>query len=617
MVKQEIPLKKSNVSYSNNKITKSLTVPLLNVKYKFGTKMADPVWKKAAWAKDFAPYRKDRVDKKSEMALFRTEKHLILGFFFYENPENLVRPADQSCSIWSGDMAEIHFGDMEPDPWLFQTGVGISGIRFDSTGNYDKWQAKTFETEKGWGAEVRFDLSLLRLSEGGFRFNLCRQASKRGELSSWSPLQLRFHEVENYGELLFTDYKTALQLKSGKVISGKVSRKDYELARSKDMIPAQKVLHGPYLSAPDANAVQISWETAGLVPSYLEYKVKGSKAAPKQAFSSKNHGILNHNTSHSVYLTDLEPGKEYEYEIFTLRPVTMEPDSSGIRHTFAVPEKNAKKFNFYCITDIHSDVGYIRRALALPEAGKSDFIALLGDNLSHAAGSEALYKGIIDPILEATTVERKDKPMVFVRGNHEQLGVYAKEYFNVMRHPSGKTYYAFTYDSVFFLVLDSGSDSNRDDEGIMFSNRAAREQQKEFIAEVVKSEAYQKADFRVVLMHIPPLQTEKDLIYGLVYGLTEPLRNAKIKPDVMLCGHIHAYEKVNAGENHYAPETRSGHAEKFPETFVNPYPVIAHVNTAGLFCEVTAKEMTLSVLQTLDGKPVELLDRIKLKKQKR
>ena len=617
MVKQEIPLKKSNVSYSNNKITKSLTVPLLDVKYKFGTKMAEPVWKKAAWAKDFAPYRKDRVDKKSEMALFRTEKHLVLGFFFYENPENLVRPADQSCSIWSGDMAEIHFGDMEPDPWLFQTGVGISGIRFDSTGNYDKWQAKTFETEKGWGAEVRFDLSLLRLSEGGFRFNLCRQASKRGELSSWSPLQLRFHEVENYGELLFTDYKTALQLKSGKVISGKVSRKDYELARSKDMIPAQKVLHGPYLSAPDANAVQISWETAGLVPSYLEYKVKGSKAAPKQAFSSKNHGILNHNTSHSVYLTDLEPGKEYEYEIFTLRPVTMEPDSSGIRHTFAVPEKNAKKFNFYCITDIHSDVGYIRRALALPEAGKSDFIALLGDNLSHAAGSEALYKGIIDPILEATTVERKDKPMVFVRGNHEQLGVYAKEYFNVMRHPSGKTYYAFTYGSVFFLVLDSGSDSNRDDEGIMFSNRAAREQQKEFIAEVVESEAYQKADFRVVLMHIPPLQTEKDLIYGLVYGLTEPLRNAKIKPDVMLCGHIHAYEKVNAGENHYAPETRSGHAEKFPETFVNPYPVIAHVNTAGLFCEVTAKEMTLSVLQTLDGKPVELLDRIKLKKQKR
>ena len=95
--------------------------------------------------------------------------------------------------------------------------------------------------------------------------------------------------------------------------------------------------------------------------------------------------------------------------------------------------------------------------------------------------------------------------MVFVRGNHEQLGVYAKEYFNVMRHPSGKTYYAFTYGSVFFLVLDSGSDSNRDDEGIMFSNRAAREQQKEFIAEVVESEAYQKADFRVVLMHIPPL----------------------------------------------------------------------------------------------------------------
>ena len=616
MAKQELPLKKCNVSYSNNKITKALAVPLLDVKYKFGTKMTDPVWEKAAWAKDFETYKKPHLDKKSDMALFRTDKHLVLGFFFYEDPENLVHPADKSCSIWSGDMAEIHFGDMEPDPWLFQTGVGISGIRFDSTGNYDKWQAKTFENEKGWGAEVRFDLSLLRLTEGSFRFNLCRQASKRGELSSWSPLQLRFHEVENYGELLFTDYKTALQMKSGKVIAGKVTRKDYELARSKDMIPAQKVLHGPYLSAPDTNSVQISWETAGLVPSYLEYKVKGSKAAPKQAFSGKNHGILAHSTSHAVNLTGLEPGKEYEYEIFTLRPVLMTPDSSGIKHTFSVPKKGQKDFFFYCITDIHSDVGYVRRALALPEAAKADFIALLGDNLSHAAGSEALYRGIIDPIVEATTIHGKDKPMVFVRGNHEQLGVYAGEYFKVMRHPSGKTYYSFTYGSVFFLVLDSGSDSNRDDEGIMFSNRAAREVQKQYIAEIVESEAYQKAAYRVVLMHIPPLQKNGDLIYGLVYGLTEPLRNAKIKPDIMLCGHMHTYEKVNAGEDHYAPETRSCHAEKFPETFVSPYPVIAHVNTAGLFCEVSSKEMTLSVLETLDGKPVSLLDKIKLKKQK-
>ena len=617
MAKPENPLKKSNVSYSNNKITKSLAVPLLDGKYKFGTKMTDPIWKKAVWAKDFEAYRKPKLDKKSEMALFRTDKHLVLGFFFHEKPENLIRPADKSCSIWSGDMAEIHFGDMEPDPWLFQTGVGITGIRFDSTGNYDKWQAKTFETENGWGAEVRFELPLLRLTEGGFRFNLCRQASKRGELSSWSPLQIRFHEVENYGELLFTDYKTALQVKSGKVISGKVSRKEYELARSKEMIPAQKILHGPYLSAPDSTAVQISWETAGLVPSYLEYKVKGSKAAPKQAFSGKNHGILNHNTSHSVYLTGLEPGKEYEYEIITLRPVIMTPDKSGIKHTFSVPKKGEKNFNFYCITDIHSDVGYIRRTLALPEAGKSDFIALLGDNLSHAAGSEALYKGIIDPIAEAMTINGKDKPMVFVRGNHEQLGVYAKEYFNVMRHPSGKTYYTFTYGSVFFLVLDSGNDTSRDDNGYMFSNQEARETQKQFIADTVNSEAYQKADFRVVLMHIPPLQKGADLIYGLVYGLTEPLRNAGIKPDVMLCGHIHAYEKVNPGEDHYALETRSSHAVKFPETYVNPYPVIAHVNTAGLFCEVSAKEMTFSVLQALDGKPVELLDRIKLKKQKR
>lgn len=614
MAKQTSTMKKSNISYSLNKITKSLAVPFLDSKYKFGSKMSDPIWKKAVIAKDFVPYCSDKLVKKSEVSLFRTDKHLVIGLFFHEAPSNLMMPTDDS-DIWSGDMAEIHFGDMEPDPWLFQTGIGISGLRFDSTGNFDKWQAKPFITEKGWGAEVRFNLSLFRLIEGGLRFNICRQALKRKEFSVWSPLRIRFHEVENFGELLFTDYKTALEIKSGSVISGKVSRKEYELARAKEMIPAQKIVHGPYLSAPDKDSMMISWETAGKVPSYIEYREKGKNTKTVRAASGKQHAILTHNTLHSVVLTGLKPGKEYEYEIFTLTPVIDQPLASGIKRTFRMPETGKKNFSFYCITDIHSDVQYVRRALMENEAKEADFVALLGDNLSHAAGSEALFNGVIDPIEKATTVDGQNKPMVFVRGNHEQLGVYAKEYFNVMGHPSGKMYYSFTWGSVFFLILDSGSDSACEKDSLIFFNGDYRQEENAFLQEVVKSEAYQKAAYRIVMIHIPPSYAG-DCVENKVYNMLEPLRSAKVKPDVLLSGHIHAYERLNPNETELAPESNSKSAREKRKCSKSPFHVIVHTNTAGLDCKVTDKELVLRILETLEGKETKLIDTIRIKKQK-
>ena len=619
MAKQKFPIKNNNVSYSNNKIVKSLSVPFTGEKFKFGTGMTAPIWKKGVHAKDFVSYADPgcevkKLEKKSEMVLFRTDKYLYIGFFFYENKKDLQKPENQSSNIWTGDMAEIHFGDMEPEPWHLQTGIGITGIRFDSTGAYDKWQAKTFITDRGWGAEVRYDLSLFRLTEGGFRFNICRQSLKRNEFSTWSPLQLRFHEVENFGELLFTDYKTALQLKTGRTISGKVSRNAYETARSKEMIPAEKVIHMPFLSMPDTESVKITWETAGKVSSYLVYREKDSKKSEQKAFSGKAHGILAHDTTHSVWLTGLTPGKTYEYKIFTLSPVTEIPVSTGIRRTFRIPEKKLKRFSFYCVTDVHSDVGYLRRALSVPDAGKAEFTILLGDNLSHATGREALYDGIIDPIEQMTTDGIQNKPMVFVRGNHEQLGVYAGEYFRVMGHPSGKSYYSFRYGSVFFLVLDSGNDSREKEDRINSSNKEFRDEERRFIENTVASGDWKNAGFRVVLMHIPPVEADSVLTQK-IYDMTEPLRVCSVKPDVMICGHIHEYQRINAGENKFSPETRSKRAQRKPVTRVNPFPVIVHTNTAGLDCRVSEKDMTFTVLEVLDGKEATVIDRIKIKKQ--
>lgn len=605
-----LPFKKASVNYSNNPFCKTLALPMITVPFQFGTGMKDPVWKHAAFANDFTPFSRKRetVEKGSEFSVFYTETHLVIGMFLYEDPANFIHQENPHSSAWAGDMVEIHFGGMEPDPWLYQTGLGISGNRFDSTGNYDKWQAYTFETENGWGAEVKFDLSLLRLTEGGFRFEICRQALKRNEFSCWSPLQIRFHEVENFGELLLTDYKTALQMKTGKIITkNTVSRDDYEQTMAKEMIPAQTILHGPYLSCPERDSVCISWETAGLVPSFLQYREKGSDQF-HTVYSGKGNGILRHDTTHFVSLSGLIPGKEYEYEILTLRPVTQEADFSGIRRTFKVPDADQNTFSFTCITDIHSNVRYLQKSLTAPGNEQCSFYALLGDNLSHAAGREALYKGIIDPIVAVNNRADLDKPLVFVRGNHEQLGVYAAEYFQVMRHYSGKTYYSFTIGNTCFAVLDSGNDHPDKADTHYFSNPENEKAQQEFLTELVKTPAYQNAAFRVVMIHIPPTEKKENSIYSRVYDhILSPLRTAEIKPDVMLCGHMHQYERVEADKSGYIYSTDPRHSAT-TETLINPWPVIVNSNNTVLQCAVSDQAITIKVYDVLSAAEPVLLE---------
>lgn len=609
------PFKNANVSYTANKITKSIAVPVVNDEFQFGTGMTDPVWKKAAVAEDFEPYKHKVLEKPSKMAFFRTEKALIIGFFFEEAPANIVKQKNLKASIWSGDMAEIHFGAMEPDPWLMQLGVGVNGSRFDSTGFFDRWKSKVFVNEKGWGAELMIDNSALRLTEGGFRFNLCRQAVKRNELSCWSPLIARFHEVENFGELLFTDYSNAFAMRYGISIPD-MTREQFEKLSAKYSINTQKVIHGPFVSNPTKTSVSIAWGTAGKVPSYLEYREKGSNAAPRKAVSGKLHGILGHNTRHLVELDDLEPGKEYEYEIFTLSPVALKPVSTKIKRAFRMPKADEINFSFIATSDIHSDVKYLRNA-AQSEAGKkAAFHMVIGDLLSHAAGPEALYSGIVDPMVAEEKKNAYDRPLLFARGNHEQWGVYASDYFNVLRHPTDKTYYTFNYGDVFFIVLDTGNDIMDSPKNIFFSSKELLAEQREFLEKVEKTDAYRNAKYRIVFQHIPPLSAKMEF-YKQFHDLLKPLTDSVTPPDAILCGHMHAYMRLDPNSKRYHEKSRASHSKRSPNTTPLPCLMLVNTNSSVIDCKVSPEKLDFTIFTPdKDGKILEIIDQVSVKAKK-
>ncbi|MBR7105237.1 MAG: metallophosphoesterase family protein [Lentisphaeria bacterium] len=600
-----------NISYSLNPIRKSLFVPQVTEEFLFGTGLTDPVWQQAAQAEDFVRFHAEENTpfKNTRVALFRTEKDLVIGWSFSDVKEERVYPPENSTSVWSGDLAEVHFGAMGPEPWNLQFCIGITGLLFDSSGLYD-WECVPFENETAWGAEIKISLDHLLLSEGGLGFNLCRCSLKHGDSSCWSPLFKRFHEVENFGELLFVDYNTACTLRSGTAPSVPLDRSGFEKLRNSWETPARQVIHGPYLSNPDNGSVSISWETAGRLPAFLEYREKGSSEAPCRVMCSMRNGIMASETAHWVHLTGLKPDTVYEYELFTLLPVLDEPASSGIKRCFRTAPAPEEDFSFFCVTDLHSDANHLVNALSTPEAQSARFHLLLGDNLSHAAGREALYRGIIDPIVSVNQKREEDIPLVFVRGNHEQLGVFANEYFTVMRHPTGRSWYAFSFGKVFFIILDSGDDKADGPDRLLFDNNSMLAEEKRFLEETAASSAYQKAHYRIAFIHIPGIK-EEDVQFQLI----QPLAEAEIKPDILLSGHWHNYIRIDAGADSCHPATAPALIPRLSVPAPLPFQRAALSTDNVLFCKVTDEKLELEFLRLSPSGEKSVQDRIFLPKR--
>jgi hypothetical protein len=287
LVKNTGLIKSVNVEYSENQERLSLYVPLENGDYSIGGGMEAPMWNKYTWIEGSAPFLCSEPALPIRFKLFRTVNHLFICFFMEDCGGRVQSKdtADGVVGVWSGDMAEIHFGDISPDAaWHRQLAIGIAGNRFDSCALYDAWEARSFQTGNGWGAEVKIDLANLPCSEGGFRFNLCRMSleGRNGRYATWSRVRGGFHNIADYGELLFIDYDQTLMLRFSENRPG-ISRLEYQRLAAELGTPAHAITHGPYLTNPQQGKMTISWTSAGRVRARFP---SSSRSRPVKATSS-------------------------------------------------------------------------------------------------------------------------------------------------------------------------------------------------------------------------------------------------------------------------------------------------------------------------------------------
>jgi calcineurin-like phosphoesterase family protein len=158
----------------------------------------------------------------------------------------------------------------------------------------------------------------------------------------------------------------------------------------------------------------------------------------------------------------------------------------------------------------------------------------LGDMHSMFTGVDAIWRGFLDVQTQHLAGVR---PLIFVRGNHETLGVSSRLFDSWLGHPSGKSHFLMRYGDVAFMIVDTGEVGA----GLYNENKNFGELQKEWIKKSLLAPEFADASFKVLLCHIPPNGGKKTK--AMFDGCFQ-----KAQPDLMLCGHIHRPQFFKAGE---------------------------------------------------------------------
>jgi predicted phosphodiesterase len=353
------------------------------------------------------------------------------------------------------------------------------------------------------------------------------------------------------------------------------------------------ITHGPYLQNVSDTAATIIFTTNKLVVPGVYLSCDG---ADFKLIRNSTDGLINVGDDiHKVRLTGLKPGKEYSYKLYVKEVLDMRPyvnldgkyGDSIISEVFKFKtlDRSADEMKFTVFNDTHNKAGMISRFLDGNDIEAQDFYFYNGDIINYVKDLELPFRAFLD-----TSVNRfaSQIPFFYVRGNHETRGTYAKEFKKFFDFPDDKYYYSFDAGSVHFTILDCGED--KPDTSAAYFGLADydnyRLEQLEWLKREVKTESFKNASFRIVVVHMPIIEKEKNW-YGMAflakhYGPV--LQDAGI--NLMISGHTHRNAWISADSSGFG------------------YPVMIASNHN--FTEVTADERKIVLkLKDIEGRVVE------------
>ena len=307
------------------------------------------------------------------------------------------------------------------------------------------------------------------------------------------------------------------------------------------------ILCGPFLQAPSETGVTVSWATSRKCVSRVEYRPESAKGWLTNC--AVKHGLVEADvTYHSLALTGLTPGARYVYrvvsrEIADFKPsrVTFGGTVISAEHAFTTLDARKPATSFVVVNDRHEKVAALAASLASVTWSNVDLVFLNGDMVDAVKSEQQLYQCVMEPCAQAFAT---DVPLVYVRGNHDTRGRFARRLPDYFPTDSGRFYYTLQEGPVVFLVLDCGedkTDGSPEYSGLVQFEPYMR-QQAEWLARAIEDPAFRKAPLRVCLLHMPPARRPdpKFIRPQWLMDHVVPLLNQG-KVDLLITAHTHKY----------------------------------------------------------------------------
>ena len=305
------------------------------------------------------------------------------------------------------------------------------------------------------------------------------------------------------------------------------------------------ITEGPYLVATGETTATIVWFTDTPSHAKVLYGADGDMATVAEP---QIDGLVPVGLRHVVHLEGLTPGTTYSYEAVATRVVKLNaywPDKGkDVRsgpHQFTTFDRASPTVSFSLVTDTHEDTGRINGLNQAIDWDSTEFLVHLGDAFHWLDTEEHLFRVWLRPTLAGLG---HDKPMIFVRGNHELRGPFARQFRDYLPTPEGKLYYARDAGPLHLIVLDTGEDKPDDTNVYAELNRTTPYRAEELVwfREHVETEPrVSEAPFRVILMHQPG--------WGwLANGSEEWVETAnEAGVDLVIAGHQHRFSYTPPG----------------------------------------------------------------------
>jgi len=320
------------------------------------------------------------------------------------------------------------------------------------------------------------------------------------------------------------------------------------------------ITNGPYIQAVGENEATIVWTTNFDAVSWVELAPAGTNsfyAEEHPSYYQTLHGKRIVGKLHKIRIPNLDKAKEYRYRVFSKEVLEYEGHrilygdiaSSNVysqkAYRFKTLDNQKEKISFSVVNDIHGHTDSLQALLSKVKYGETDLVFFNGDMVSSMNNEKQFFDGFMSASVKMFASE---VPAFFARGNHETRGPFSVSFPDYFPTNTGKLYYAFRQGPVYFVVLDCGED--KPDSDIEYSGLAQfdayRTEQKEWLEQVVKTNEFKSAPFRVVVLHIPPVGSDWHGPLDINRKILPVLNQAGIS--IMLCGHTHRYQYIEPND---------------------------------------------------------------------